>query len=90
MTFRWSGRRSGFGAEPGDEVSPVRALVQKYKDRPMDLGDACYVRLAELVSGSVVYTVDKKAFMSYRKNGRQPVPCIFPMNDGSIRSVNSK
>ena len=62
----------------GDEVSSVRALVQKYKGRPMDLGDACCVRLAELVSGSVVYTVDKKDFMVYRKNGRQPVPCIFP------------
>jgi len=62
----------------GDEVSPVRALVQKYKDRPMDLGDACCVRLAELISGSVVYTVDHKDFMVYRKNGRQPVPCIFP------------
>jgi predicted nucleic acid-binding protein len=61
-----------------DEVSSVRALVQKYKARRMDLGDACCVRLAELVSGSVVYTVDKQDFTVYRKNGRQPVPCIFP------------
>jgi uncharacterized protein len=61
-----------------EEVSPVRALVLKYRDHPMDLGDACCVRLAELLPGSVVYTVDKSDFTTYRKNGRQPVPCVFP------------
>lgn len=61
-----------------EEVSAVRGLVVKYRDRPMDLGDACCVRLAELISGSVVYTVDKTDFITYRKNGRQPVPCVFP------------
>jgi uncharacterized protein len=61
-----------------EEVSAVRGLVVKYKDRPMDLGDACCVRLAELIAGSVVYTVDKADFSTYRKNGRQPVPCVFP------------
>jgi uncharacterized protein len=60
------------------EVSAVRALVRKYHDRRMDLGDACCVRLAELLSGGVVYTVDREDFIVYRKNGRQPVPCVFP------------
>ena len=62
----------------GKEVSSVRSLVAKYKNRPMDLGDACCVRLAEIMSGSVVYTVDRTDFTVYRKNGRQPVPCVFP------------
>jgi len=44
----------------------------------MDLGDACCVRLAELLAGSVVYTVDRKDFSVYRKHGHQPVPCVFP------------
>ena len=61
------------------EVSAVRGLVLKYQDHPMDLGDACCVRLAELFSGSVVYTVDKADFSTYRKHGRQPVPCLFPV-----------
>jgi predicted nucleic acid-binding protein len=61
-----------------EEVSAVRGLVVKYKDQPMDLGDACCVRLAEIIPGSVVYTVDKADFSTYRKNGRQPVPCLFP------------
>jgi len=62
----------------GKEVSAVRALVQKYSDRKMDLGDACCVRLSEMLAGSVVYTVDKQDFLVYRKSGRQPVPCVFP------------
>jgi predicted nucleic acid-binding protein len=65
----------------GREVSQVRALVQKYKDRKMDLGDACCVRMAELLPGSAVYTVDRADFAVYRKNGRQPVPCVFPDTD---------
>ena len=60
------------------EVSAVRALALKYRDQPMDLGDACCVRLAELLPGSVVYTVDRADFTIYRKHSRQPVPCIFP------------
>ena len=60
------------------EVSAVRALILKYKDQPMDLGDACCVRLAEILSGGVVYTVDRTDFTIYRKHGRQPVPCVFP------------
>ncbi len=61
-----------------EEISAVRSLVVKYKDRPMDLGDACCVRLAELIPGSVVYTVDKADFRTYRKHERQLVPCVFP------------
>src|SRR5438874_7360403 len=60
------------------EVSAIRALALKYRDQPMDLGDACCVRLAELLPGSIVYTVDKADFTIYRKHNRQPVPCIFP------------
>src|SRR5690349_15128437 len=52
------------------EVSALRAMVLKYKDAPMDLGDACCVRLAELLTGSVVYTVDKADFTIYRKQNR--------------------
>ena len=61
-----------------DEVSPLRAMLHKYKDRRMDLGDACCLRLAELLPGSVVYTVDRKDFSVYRKANRHPVPCVFP------------
>jgi uncharacterized protein len=61
-----------------EEVSPLRSLLHKYRDRRMDLGDACCVRLAEILQGSVVYTVDRRDFSIYRKANRQPVPCVFP------------
>ena len=61
-----------------EEVSAARGLIVKYKGHLMDLGDACCVRLAELLPGSVIYTVDRTDFSTYRKNGRQPVPCVFP------------
>jgi uncharacterized protein len=60
------------------EVSSLRSLLHKYRDPRMDLGDACCVRLAEMLPGGVVYTVDQRDFSIYRKSNRQPVPCIFP------------
>jgi uncharacterized protein len=59
------------------EASALRSMVVKYKDRPMDLGDACCVRLAEMLNG-VVYTVDAEDFRVYRKNSRQAIPCVIP------------
>jgi predicted nucleic acid-binding protein len=60
------------------DVSAIRTLLLKYRSVKMDLGDACCVRLADLMAGGVVYTVDKRDFSIYRKSNRQPVPCIFP------------
>jgi hypothetical protein len=31
-----------------------------------------------LLSNGIVYTVDKADFSTCRKNGRQPVSCVFP------------
>ena len=52
-------------------------LVQKYKDLPMSLADACLVRLAELHPAASVFTLDTH-FRIYRKNGRQQIPTIMP------------
>ena len=34
--------------------------------------------MSELYEDSVVYTVDRKDFIVYRRQGRRPVRCIFP------------
>lgn len=60
------------------ELSGVVALATKYADRPMDLADACLVRMTELSSRSRVWTVDRDDFTVYRRNGRQPIACEFP------------
>ncbi len=59
------------------EVLAVAALMQKYADVPMDLADACLVRMSELVKDSVVFTLDTD-FWVYRKHGKEQIPLIIP------------
>lgn len=47
------------------EVDRCEALMQKYNDRPMDLGDASLVAVAESRSMKQVFTLDSD-FWSYR------------------------
>jgi len=60
------------------EVSCLLSLVTKYADRPMDLADACVVRMTELHDRCRVWTIDRDDFATYRRHGRQAVPCSFP------------
>lgn len=60
------------------EWPAVVALATKYADRPMDLADACLVRMTEMCIRSRVWTVDRGDFAVYRRNGRQSIPCEFP------------
>ena len=61
-----------------DELPRVLALATKYADRPMDLADACLVRMSELTERCKIWTVDRDDFAAYRRHGRQTVPCEFP------------
>ena len=61
-----------------DHVGEVLALLEKYADTPMDLADACIVRMSELIDASKVWTVDKTDFRIYRRHSRQVIPCEFP------------
>lgn len=60
-----------------DEIRPVQELRTRYADVPMDLADACLVRMAELRSGNVVLTLDAD-FTIYRMHGRRVIPTISP------------
>ena len=44
----------------------------------MDLADACVLRLAEIVPGAVVITLDKKDFGVYRMHRDDPVTLLHP------------
>jgi predicted nucleic acid-binding protein len=59
-------------------LAEVIALLKKYRDRKMDLADACVLRMSELFDKCLVYTVDKADFLVYRRHSRQAVPCVFP------------
>ena len=60
------------------EAKPVLDLLSRYRDRQMDLADACLVRMTELEARCKVWTVDREDFQVYRRHGRQSVPCEFP------------
>lgn len=60
------------------QAAGVLALLKKYADRQMDLADACIVRMTELMRDSIVITVDRSDFASYRRNGRDLIPMIAP------------
>lgn len=60
------------------EMPRLLSLVTKYCDRPMDLADACIVRMAEITPRCRVWTVDRDDFSTYRRNARHAIPCEFP------------
>jgi predicted nucleic acid-binding protein len=60
------------------EATRVAALLRRYRSLPMDLADACLVRMSELRPDAVVLTVDSEFRDVYRRNGRQVIPTLLP------------
>lgn len=60
-----------------DHVDALRRLMQKYRDTPMSLADACVVRMAEIHDRHDVLTLDAD-FTVYRKHSRVPLKLIYP------------
>jgi uncharacterized protein len=58
-------------------TNEVLALMQKYSDMPMSFGDACLVRMTELLTDPLLLTTDSD-FRVYRRHSRQTVPCVMP------------
>ena len=59
------------------DASAVRKLLLRYKNVPMDLADACVVRLSEMNPKARVVTLDTD-FRIYRRNRREAIPLIMP------------
>jgi uncharacterized protein len=55
----------------------LRKLLQKYRDTPMSLADACIVLMAEIHEHHAVLTLDSD-FSVYRKHSRVPPTLICP------------
>jgi predicted nucleic acid-binding protein len=60
------------------EVTAVTGLLRRYRSLPMDLADACLVRMSELHADCAVLTVDSEFRDVYRRNGRQVIPTLLP------------
>ena len=60
-----------------EQQADLRALMHRYRNRPMSLADACLVRLAELHTGAEVFTLDPD-FRIYRRHGNKVIPALMP------------
>jgi predicted nucleic acid-binding protein len=52
------------------EAGRIQALIEKYADVPMDLADACLVRMAEVYRTGRILTLDRD-FEIYRWRGNR-------------------
>ena len=74
MEAAWRLVRSGaivLAAIEDSELPPIRALVSRDADRPMDFADATLVYLAKREALSTIFTVDHADFNTYRIEGRR-------------------
>ena len=65
------------GMRMDQEQTDLRALMRRYRDRPMSLADACLVRMAELHTDAHVLTLDAD-FLFYRRHGNRVIPVLMP------------
>ncbi len=65
------------GLEVEDQLTDLRVLMRRYRDRPMSLADACLVRLSEIHSGSTILTLDAD-FRIYRRHGNKVISVLMP------------
>jgi predicted nucleic acid-binding protein len=48
------------------DIPPMKNLMEKYRDLPMDLADAALVRVAEREAIRRIFTLDRRDFSVYR------------------------
>ena len=67
----------GIAFDLTENISPVLKFIEKYREVPMSLADACLVRMTETLTETVLLTTDSD-FHIYRRHGRQVIPCVTP------------
>jgi predicted nucleic acid-binding protein len=60
-----------------EEQADLRALMHRYRNRPMSLADACLVRLSEIHSAGEIFTLDSD-FRIYRRHANKVIPVLMP------------
>ena len=60
-----------------EQQADLRALMRRYRNRPMSLADACLVRLSEIHAAAEVLTLDSD-FRIYRRHGDKVIPLRMP------------
>jgi len=60
-----------------EQQADLRALMRRYRNRPMSLADACLVRLSEIHAAAEVLTLDSD-FRIYRRHGNKVIRLRMP------------
>ena len=60
-----------------EQQADLRALMRRYRNRPMSLAAACLVRLSESHAAGEVLTLDS-GFRIYRRHGNKVIPLRMP------------
>ena len=63
-----------------DHQADLRALLRRYRNRPLSLPDACLVRLSELHPDSVIFTLDTD-FKIQHRCGNKIIPVLMLGNN---------
>jgi predicted nucleic acid-binding protein len=74
LTAAWTFLRSGAVKilPIGEEDLPdLEALMERYRDRPMDFADATLVHLARREDLTMIFTIDHDDFETYRIDGKR-------------------
>jgi predicted nucleic acid-binding protein len=61
----------------GNHLENVLRALEKYRDVPASLADACLLRMTETLACPILLTTDSD-FRLYRRHGRQVVPVVMP------------
>jgi len=61
------------------EAASVKQILRKYRDRKIDLADACLIRLADEFEASDILTLDKD-FTIYRWGKNKPFRILLDLN----------
>ena len=61
-----------------DQADEIATLLRRYGSVPMDLADACLVRMAEQYPDAVLLTIDSEFRDIYRRSGRKVIQCLLP------------
>ncbi len=65
------------GVDVESDAAEIAVLMNRYRDTPMSLADACLVRLAERLPDCRLLTFDSD-FTHYRRSGRRAIPLLTP------------
>lgn len=81
-----AGKNIGVAFTLTEEAAAIGKLMDRYRNIPMSMADACLVRMAEIHQDGLVFTLDDD-FKIYRKSNRQVISTVMPSRRAGFASL---